>query len=288
MIANRKLNDDCALIIHSCDAYKDIWPLFFTALKDNWRDCSLDIYLNTETETYSFDGLNLKTINQENFCLGAPWGKRLIDLTKRIDKPFVISLFDDFIIEGPVNVTIIEECLKLLKNNQDIAAFYFLSIPGAVRSDGLHPYFNSLGCFTDYKINSAPAIWRKSSLMKFTGEIDNPWAWEVFGTARTYFEKERFYSAKDNDQMVFKYNYALGGAIRRGRWVASVVTPLITKYGLSIDLNQRGFAGESVNEGKHSLKWKLKFFQLGYEMVGARAVVFLVRAIFHKILKALS
>jgi hypothetical protein len=287
MNANNGLNDDCALVIHSCDAYKDIWPVFFKSLKENWQDCSLDIYLNTETETFAFDGLNIVTVNQDHFGKGISWGKRLLELTKRINKPFVISLFDDFLLESSVNVKKIEECLMLLKNNQDIAVFYFLAIPGAIRNDGIHPDFNFLENFTDYKINSAPAIWRKSCLVKFTGENDNPWAWEVYGTARTYFEKEKFYAAKTNDQMVFKYNYALGGAIRRGKWVASVVIPLLQKYSISLDLNQRGFASESFEEGKHTLRWKLKFLQLGYEMVGARSVVFLIRAIFHKIFKAI-
>lgn len=280
-----QLKQDCALVIHSCDAYSEIWPVFFAALKDNWLDCDVDIYLNTETQSFKVDGLNLVTVNQDQFGKGIAWGKRLLGLMKRIDKPYIISLFDDFLIESPVNTKTLKECLSILKKDKDISAFYFLSIPGANRSDGIHPDFNLLENFTDYKINSAPAIWRKSSLMKFTGENDNPWAWEVFGTARTYFEKEKFYCAKNNEQMVFKYNYALGGAIRRGKWVSSVITPMLQKYGLTLDLNKRGQAGESLNEGKHSLKWKLKFLLLGYEMVGARSVVFIIRAILQKMRK---
>lgn len=284
-MTSSKLGQECALVIHSCDAYEDIWPAFFTALKDNWSQCDVDIYLNTETRSFKFDGFNIVSVNQDGFGKGVAWGKRLLGLMKRIDRPYIISLFDDFLLEAAVDVKTLEECLQLLQNDKDIAAFYFLSIPGADRSDGIHRDFNFLENFTDYKINSAPAIWRKSSLMKFTGENDNPWAWEVFGTARTYFEKEKFYSAKNNDRMVFKYNYALGGAIRRGKWVASVIKPILEKYNLSLDLNKRGIAGESLSEGKHTLKWKLKFIQLGYEMVGARVVVFISRAIFQKIRK---
>ncbi|WP_408098759.1 hypothetical protein ACJVC5_07535 [Peredibacter sp. HCB2-198] len=226
-------------------------------------------------------------MNQDHVAKDVPWGKRLIELLKRIDKPFVVSLFDDFILEEAVDIETLKECLGLMLKDKDISAFYFLAIPGADRSDGIHQKFNFLENFTDYKINSAPAIWRKKSLIKYTGDNDNPWAWEVFGTARTYFEKDRFYSLRNNDQMVFKYNYALGGAIRRGKWVASVVIPLLERYKLSLDLTKRGIAGESLSEGRHSLKWKLKFILLGYEMVGARSVVFILRAIGQKLSRAI-
>lgn len=288
MGSTKLLKDNCALIINSCDAYEDIWPLFFSAFKENWPNCELEIYLNTETKSFRFDGVNLKTLNQDHSFKGAPWGKRLIGLLNKIDKPFIISLFDDFLLERPVDVKTLNECYRLMLENADISAFYFLAIPGANRSDGIHASFNFLENFTDYKINSAPAIWRKSSLIKYTGENDNPWAWEVFGTARTYFEKDKFYSLRSNDHMVFKYNYALGGAIRRGKWVESVVTPFLQKYNLTLDLTKRGVAGESTSEGKHSLKWKLKFLLLGYQMVGARSVVFILRALSQKLLRVIQ
>lgn len=287
MTSMNSLKDNCALIINSCDAYEDIWPLFFAAFKENWPGCDLEIYLNTESKTFKFDGLNLVSFNKDHIVKGVPWGKRLIELQKRIDKPFIVSLFDDFILEGPVDVETLKECLNLMLKDKDISAFYFLAIPGAERSDGIHQKFNFLENFTDYKINSAPAIWRKSSLIKYTGENDNPWAWEVFGTARTYFEKDRFYSLRNNDQMIFKYNYALGGAIRRGKWVSSVVVPLLEKYQLHVDLNKRGIAGECLSEGRHSIKWKLQFLMLGYQMVGARSVVFTLRAIGQKLIRAI-
>ncbi len=282
------LKNECAILIQSCDAYRDIWPLFFTAFKHNWPECDLDIYLNTESASFKFDGLKIITVNNEKSLKGLPWGKRLLELLQLVDKPFVISLFDDFLLEDKVDVEKVYECIQLLKRNSDIAAFYFLEIPGATKSDGTHTDFNLLSNFTDYKINSAPAIWRKKHLQKYTGAQDNPWAWEVFGTARTYFEIERFYAIDSNEKMAFKYSYALGGAIRRGKWVEPVVVPLMKAYNVHIDLSKRGVVGESLREGKHSIRWKIDFIRLGFEMVGARAFVFILRAISQKILKAIK
>jgi hypothetical protein len=214
------------------------------------------------------------------------WGQRLVETLEIIDRKFVIMLFDDFILEDNVRVDKIVDSLNQLKANPDISVFYFNNIPGKNIADGKFPEFELIGKRNDYRLNSAPAIWRKRDLISYTGTIDSPWAWEVFGSFRTYVSPSRFYCAKRENEDTFVYNYALGGAIRRGKWVASVVTPLLKKYEIKIDLNKRGIASESLSEGKYSLKWKINFFILGFKMVGWRAFIFFFRAIKKKITKS--
>lgn len=281
-----KLEDKCAIIVNSCDAYEDVWELFFHALKDQWPNCILDIYLNTENKTYKFDGLNLREFDPcLKLSVDTPWGKRLIRVLGAVDKEFVISLFDDFILEDKVNINKVVQCAERMLANENIAVFYFNNIPGKNFEDELFEEFELVGKRNDYRLNSAPALWRREKLIEFTGEMDNPWAWELFGSARTYSKNDLFYCAKKNFENTFIYNYELGGAIRRGKWVYRVVTPLIKKYGLNIDLNKRGIAGESLAQGKYSLKWKIDFFILGYRMIGFSVCIFLYRILKKKILR---
>lgn len=280
------LNESCAMIVNSCDAYADVWELFFCALKDNWADCDIEIFLNTEKKVFKFDGLRLNEVNAyQEAMMEKPWGGRLLETLKSINKEFVISLFDDFVLEGEVNVGKIKQCISWMKNDENIAVFYFNNIPGGNTDDGLSPEFELLGKRNDYRLNSAPAIWRRKRLMAFTGEIDNPWAWEFFGSARTYSEKDLFYCAKVTNEDTFIYNYSLGGAIRRGKWVSSIVVPLIKKYNLHIDFNKRGIAGESLDQGKYSLRWKIDFFIIGFRMIGLKVSIFLYRIFKKKIFK---
>ena len=281
-----KINESCAIIINSCDAYEDVWKLFFSALKENWKECDLEIFLNTESKLFKFDGLKLNQVNTyHTLGLKKAWGGRLLDTLKSIDKEFVIALFDDFVLEDTVNVDKIKQCILWMKNKKEIAVFYFNNIPGKNIDDGLFSDFELLGKRNDYRLNSAPAIWRRERLIAFTGEIDNPWAWEFFGSARTYGKADHFYCAKITKENTFVYNYSLGGAIRRGKWVASVVRPLLKKYNLNIDLNQRGITPESLNEGKYSLKWKVDFFILGFKMIGPQVFIFIYRIFKKKLFK---
>jgi hypothetical protein len=246
----------------------------------------MDIILNTESKTFKFSGLKLNEINTyAEKKLDLPWGGRLIETLKSTDKEFVISLFDDFILEDSVNIIKIETCLNWMRTNPDIAVFYFLNNIGENFDDKKFPDFELIGQRNDYKMNSAPALWRRQKMIEFTNKIDNPWAWELFGSARTYGVSDRFYCAKKNTEDTFVYNYALGGAIRRGKWVRSVVEPLVRKYAISIDLNQRGFASESLDQGKYSLKWKINFFILGFRMIGIKAFIYLYRILKKKIFK---
>jgi len=278
------LKNNCAIVVNSCDAYEDVWELFFRSLKHNWPECDLDIYLNTETKIYNFNGLKLNKINT-NSVSNKTWGSRLLSVLNNIDKEYVITLFDDFVLEKHVNIEKIKTCILEMQRDSSISVFYLSHSPGSNSDDKRFKDFELMGQRNDYRLNSAPAIWRRKKIIQYTGSIDNPWAWEFFGSARTYYTNDKFYCSKINKEDVFVYNYNLGGAIRRGKWVASVVKPLLVKHDLNIDLEKRGIASENLNEGKYSLKWKIDFFILGFRMVGIKAFIFIFRVLKKKLLK---
>ncbi|NWA26176.1 hypothetical protein HX870_08810 [Pseudomonas gingeri] len=279
---------DCTIIINSCDSYEDVWLPFFYAFKEMWPNCPCRIILNTECKTFDFDGLQLRTLNLDAADAVKPWGWRLRKALSLVETKFVITLFDDFLLEAPVNQLKIADCIRHMKEHSAVAVCYFSHIPGVNKDDGSLDGFEVVGSRNDYRLNSAPAIWRTQRLIDFTGELDSPWAWEFFGSARTYTGNELFYCAQADRENTFVYNYMLGGAIRRGKWVLSVIAPILDKYRLGIDLSQRGIASESLSDGKYSLRWKIDFFILGFKMVGFKAFIFLYRVLLKKIIKGIA
>jgi len=279
---------NCTIIVNSCDSYEDVWLPFFHALNDMWPVCSCKIILNTEHKSFKFDGLDIVTLNLAPIDGNKPWGWRLRKALSLVDTEFVVSLFDDFILEVPVNLDKLARCIRDMKANPDITAFYFNNIPGPNERDELHDGFELTGKRNDYRLNSAPGVWRTKELVKLTGEHDSPWAWEFFGSARTYGGNNRFYCAQIGKEDTFVYNYAMGGAIRRGKWVLNVIAPAIKKYNLSLNLEKRGIASESLSDGKYSLKWKVDFFLLGFKMIGFKAFIFLYRVLVKKLFKGAS
>jgi len=269
------VSDNCTVVINSCDSYGDLWRPFFMLLKDQWNPCPYKIVLNTESKTFSLPGLDIRAFSLQDPNAEDSWGRRLRETLKRVDTEFVIMLFDDFMLESPVDQAKIDRCIDWMKKNERIAVFYFSNIPGTNIDDCAYPDFERLPKVKEYKLNSAPALWRRERLISFTGPSDTPWAWEFFGSARTYRTDEEFYCARIGKEDVFSYRYDLGGAIHRGKWVYSVIKPVIDRYAIDLDLSIRGVEDETLAAYPHSLKWKVGFLLTGFRMVGLDAFKFI-------------
>lgn len=260
--------ENCSIIINSCDAYSDVWKPLFSCLKEYWKDCPYQIYLNTEKKSFYFDNMKITSLNILN-KKNIEWGERLLDCLSRIKTEYVIMLFDDFCLEKKVNQKEIDNCLKCMEKNVNIDAFYLVHIFPELINEKLSSYVEvPLG--KNYRLNSAPCIWRKESLMKYTGKIDTAWAWEYFGTFRMDKYKNSKLFMVNNLPDIYPYNYSIGGAIHRGKWVKEVIEPINQKYQLNIDFTKRGF--DDNREDINPIGWLIKFNIVGVKMIGLRAV----------------
>lgn len=269
------------VVVNTCDAYRDVWPLFFSALEEYWPDRGVDIVLNTETQTVGFDVARLSVHNFLDNSGQDKWGKRLLATLNSIDTEYVVVLYDDFIIEAPLDSGRLTALVSMMESDRDIAVCYLTNMKLATLPDTNVSGQSRVGPTTPYRLNSAPALWRRKDLIRYTGAIDTPWAWEVYGSYRTYGDGKHFYCPTTEQDDVFHYNHAKGGAIYRGKWVAEVVEPKNQKYKLGMDLSIRGLSVEGAFEPR-TLAWKLKFLWLGYRMVGVKSLNFVILSLSRK------
>lgn len=275
--------NQCTIVINTCDAYCDVWELFFKAFEEYWKDCDYKIVLNTETFVCNLP--NVITHNFNEISTLDNWGKRFKQTLQDINSKFVIMLYDDFILEENVNQVKIKQCIKWLEDeeNKNICAFYFIHSQNKNIDDSKFEGFERLPLKADYKLNSAPALWRKDKLINFIDDNDSPWAWEYFGSYRAYNKESVFYSVKKKDEDIYPYNYSMGGAIYRSKWVSGVVVPLVDKYKLDLDLSKRGLIDKIGENTKRTLSWKIDFFKTGYRMIGLGVFLFAYRIIRKKL-----
>lgn len=273
-------NHDLTIVVNTCDAYQDVLGIFFHALGNFWPDCPHPIVINTEANTHSL--YPARVHNHVGTAVVDDWGERLRSTLNSIETEFVLMLYDDFILEAQVSNSRIEQALLLLKSQVNVVVAYLIhtSVPLAITvGDQL---FLPLKDRVDYRVNSAPGIWRKAALLNYTAAGDTPWAWEVFGTYRSWGDGHVFYSLNPLQSDIYSYNYSKGGAIYRGKWVREVVEQVAQQYPLDIDWDKRGFSSETDFE-KRSLIWKIRFMQTGFKMVGFRAMYFVISYIRDKI-----
>jgi hypothetical protein len=271
-------NHDLTVVVNTCDAYHDVLAIFFHALRDYWPDCPYPVVINTESNMHDYPALvhNHRSKNGVD-----DWGERLRSTLSSIDSKFVLMLYDDFILDATVSNQRVQAALELLQSQAHTAVIYLINTSRPLQWMSSDDVFIPLQDEVDYRLNSAPAIWRKQTLMDYTSAGDTPWAWEVFGTYKTWGDGRLFYSLNPCQTDIYSYNYKKGGAIYRGKWVKEVVEQVAQKYPLGIDWSLRGFASDTILE-KRTFIWKLRFMQTGFRMVGFKALFFLVSYIKQK------
>lgn len=269
---------DLTIVVNTCDAYQDVLGIFFLALRDCWPDCPYPVVINTESNTHDYPA---RVHNHRSPSGMDDWGDRLRSTLCSIDTEFVLMLYDDFILDALVSNQRVQAALQLLQSQPQAVVTYLINTSRPLESMTSDEVLIPIKDKVDYRLNSAPAIWRKQTLMDYTSAGDTPWAWEVFGTYKTWGDGRLYYSLNPNQSDIYSYNYKKGGAIYRGKWVREVVEQVAKKYPLKIDWSLRGFSADTVLE-KRSLMWKMRFIQTGFHMVGFKALYFVTSYIKEK------
>jgi hypothetical protein len=259
---------DLTIVVNTCDSYNDVLDIFYHAFKAHWPDCPYSVVINTELNTYSYP---VRVHNYINSSGIDDWGDRLRSTLNSIETEFVLMLYDDFIMDAPMCNQRLLAAIQLLQLETRAVVAYLINTSRPLQWLNADDIFIPLKDKVDYRLNSAPAIWRKKTLLDYTYPGDTPWAWEVFGTYRTWGDENLYYSLNPNQIDIYSYNHKKGGAIYRGKWVREVIEHAAKIYPLKINWSIRGFSSDTDSE-KRTIMWKVRFMLTGYRMVGFKSL----------------
>ncbi len=231
--------NDCTLLVNSYDGGEDLWEGFFTTLTHAWPSFDLPVVLNTESKSYDYPGITIRSFGLYPSGQRVPWATRLRETLKRIDTEFILFFLDDFWLDAPVDAAFFEKTRQWMRDNDDVAYFSFQPAPGPNIQDTRFERFEKRGPKVEYRLNCQVALWRRTCLIDYLRNHESPWEWERYGSIRSRRYKESMYTLREDSPAVFSYDK--GGCIYRGRWCRRVVEPLREKYHLNIDFAKRGF-----------------------------------------------
>jgi len=274
------MTNKISIVVNTCDSYHDVLPIFFSALKEYWPDCKYPIHLNSEYSQFNFNGLNLQShtiLRNEN----SVWGYRFKKVINSIKSDYIISLFDDFILETAVDQRIINSALNVLESNSKVGVIYLYPILEGNKNDSLDLFFN-VSTLTPYRVNSAPALWRKNFLNDLLNNSDDPWSWEAFAGYKKLAQLKKILTIPKSITIAYNYAASKGGGIYRGKWVEEVVVKKVNKYNLQLDFSIRGLS-TNTNKQKRDIFWKMNFLFKGFKMVGFKVFYFILFSIINRI-----
>lgn len=233
---------DITVLVNSCDRYEDAWNPFFTLFKKYWTDCPYKIYLNTETKSYSYPGLDIECLNVLNSKKKYTWSKRLIDCLKRINSKYIVFLLEDFFFLDYVKSGILDKTKVWLDQNEDVSCFQFYpNVKLVSYDDGCFPGFLRRDMKGKWWLRCQAAIWRRSDLLQYLNPYENVWQYEEYGTNMAKLYNKRFYNAADTDSIPFFYNVDItsGYGLYEGQWLESNKA-LFEKENISVDFEKMG------------------------------------------------
>lgn len=257
---NIKIENEITLLVCTCDAYEDLWYPFFKMLNKYWAGCKLNIILNTETKTYEYEKLNIKSFPQNK---SETYGERMIRNLKHIGTKYTLLLLDDFFLRRNVDTEKLEKYLQIMEEDEKIDVIYFTKQILNQSFPSEHEGLEELKKHAMYRLNMQAGLWRTDRLLNLWKPIDNPWKWEIFANYTTFDSAEKFLQVEEDEESPFYYGYNPEGmGVFRGKWVYDDVAPLFKDNDIEIDYSIRGIYEKKTEKQYFNDKWDLLKYML--------------------------
>lgn len=226
-----------AIMMLTCDAYRDIWPIFFGQFEKYWKDFNGTFFLNTESDhSYKSDFIDIR-YPDKTYDPKHNWAYRLKDCLNQLDEEYVFLILDDFAISEKVDTAEIKKCLGHMEEDATIACFNFRSIDGPFVGE-IDDKYVLADRKAAFRINLQAALWRKQFLLKFIRNHENPWQFESWGSLRARRFKDKIFHLKKGEKTPIEY--PCGGTIADGKWREDETVKWLEDEGYDIDFSVRG------------------------------------------------
>jgi hypothetical protein len=238
---------DLAILVNSSDGFSDCWPPFFTLLETFWPDRPFQVYLNTESATYTHPRVDVTCLTHPPAPSGIrmPWSDRLLSSLEAIPQQHVLYMQEDYFLDAPVRTDIANDCLRTVIE-AGVGCVHLTPVHlkpfGSWRGRSIAelPYLVDVPRLAQYRVSTQAAIWDKRVLASYVRPDETVWETEILGTVRAWSQPAAIRTI-DPDCLpggpVISYT---GTGIIRGKWHPAMVS-LFARHGLEIDFNRRGF-----------------------------------------------
>jgi len=225
--ANR--DNNIALLVVSCDAYKDLWRPFFHCLFKYWPDCPYNVYLGTNN--LDIEDKRVKVLKIGKYVSWTDNVKKMIDA---IPEAFILLFLEDYLLAGQVNTFEIERLFSLVLKDE----IKCLKLFDPSQQKKLSNRENGLAMISAkdaYCVNTAIAIWCKKTLVSLLKPGYSPWQ----------FEFQNSYDCQCANKLPGKFSVTYASpfiiihGIFGGKWSRKAEKHCIIN-GISIDKTKRG------------------------------------------------
>ena len=236
-----------SILVNSCDKFSDCWHPFFKLLKIYWPDCKASLYLNTEKEDYSHQGMLINStkvgLKQTKYKSHFTWSECLLKALDKIEDEIIIYMQEDYFLKAPVKNELVEHFVELIESDESIHCIHLTDAgPNGEAPSNKDKLLWTVPKIHRDRVSCQAAIWRKSVLREYIRSHESGWNFEWYGSKRAELLDHNFYTVDRNVIMLNKFEiipYVCTGIIG-GKW-SKEVPLLFTENNINIDYTKREF-----------------------------------------------
>ena len=240
----KEKKNELSIVVCSCDKYDDLWYPYFEIFKNQWSDCRYPIILNTESKTYSHEGLDIKCLKlyTPEEVPDIPWSDRMIETLKHVDTEYVLVTLDDHFLISSVESAKFEEAFDIIKTHKRVSALSFIAYVPADKKTKWLGNFGRWSMNDYFRINLDTAIWRKKALLRNLKKGENAWEFELNATERALWDFTEYYRYKQGAEPILDVSFHLrrGYGLIRGKWCWHN-PELFAQFNIPMDFSIRGY-----------------------------------------------
>lgn len=254
-----------AVFVNTTDNFEDCWLPFFTLFKKYWPNYSGKIYLNTETKSYTFDGLNIVSIKNAQHIAGKPnWPKSFLAALDYMEEDIILYLQEDYFFKNFVDNDFVKNTVDVMLADNTISCIHLTdqATTGPFIEYAPNNHYKLIAKNAAYRISCQAALWRKKELKKYIRTYETPWQFELIGTQRAkHLYNDTFLIINTQVYGIGKKEivpYVFTGIVK-GKWKQEVVS-LFDTHNINVNFSKRGFIEDAPHATKKFTKRTKDYF----------------------------
>ena len=229
------MNNSIAILVCSCDKYKDVWGPMFEMFFKFWPDCPFNIYLMANHEKY--DDPRVVTLNTGDDISWSIGFRKAINI---IQEENILIVMEDYILQKKVNNSDFYDLVDYMnQEHADAIRIY----PSLYANEPKYGVWGSrkIGIV---KKNDQAGMWKKQYVLSIIDDKDSAWEFEHLGSKRSKIDGSKILCTLDKEDIIFDY-YCTG--VIQGYWIKEAVD-LCKQYGITVDLDKRPIETELIRK----------------------------------------
>ncbi|HSX19946.1 MAG TPA: hypothetical protein VLG38_02330, partial [Gammaproteobacteria bacterium] len=197
--------NNITILVSSCDKYSPLWEPFTKSLFKNWpwladENRSIPIFMIANHKIVTHPRITTINIPHEK-----SWADNMLRALEQVNTQYVMVLLDDYWINQPVNEQRLLEIYNAMQTQH--AAMLHVSNNDPRYQKGPNVAGTSDMMVTDkyahFKVSLQAAIWDKEALKTLLRPGEDPWSFELAGTARSHGYPAIFLSLAANEPIQY-------------------------------------------------------------------------------------